>query len=85
MRIISKANICHITVYLSVKIWFFYSFVRRGKAGGYKDELPADIIYDLDLMIQRNLDYYGLSLNELLLLDDNAALWKTFLYNIYLI
>lgn len=50
------------------------NFVRRGKAGGYKDELSADIIAKLDDMIQRNLDYYGLSLNELLLLDGEVAL-----------
>uniref|UniRef100_A0A0A1X0U6 Amine sulfotransferase n=1 Tax=Zeugodacus cucurbitae TaxID=28588 RepID=A0A0A1X0U6_ZEUCU len=50
------------------------NFVRRGKAGGYKDELSADIIAKLDDMIQRNLDHYDLSLNELLLLDDKAAL-----------
>ncbi|XP_054089288.1 amine sulfotransferase-like [Zeugodacus cucurbitae] len=50
------------------------NFMRRGKAGGYKDELSADIIAKLEDMIQRNLDHYDLSLNQLLLLDDKAAL-----------
>lgn len=68
------SNLTYAIFYVSLKNKHFYSFVRRGKAGGYKDELSADIIAKLDDMIQRNLDYYGLSLNELLLFDGEVAL-----------
>ncbi|XP_004533502.1 amine sulfotransferase [Ceratitis capitata] len=51
-----------------------HNFVRRGKAGGYKDELSSDIIAKMDERIQQNLDYYKLSLQKLLLLDENTPL-----------
>ncbi|XP_017488674.1 PREDICTED: amine sulfotransferase-like [Rhagoletis zephyria] len=51
-----------------------HNFIRRGQAGGYKDELSADVIGKMDAWIQRNLEHYKLSLNELLLLNVNAAL-----------
>ncbi|XP_053966090.1 luciferin sulfotransferase [Anastrepha ludens] len=51
-----------------------HSFVRRGEAGGYRDELSTEVIAKIDAWIQCSLDYYKLSLNELLLLPVNTTL-----------
>ncbi|XP_070134661.1 luciferin sulfotransferase-like [Drosophila bipectinata] len=47
-----------------------HNFVRRGQVNGYKDELKPEQIAKANLIIQRYLDKNGVTLNELLLINE---------------
>ncbi|KAL9913361.1 luciferin sulfotransferase [Glossina fuscipes] len=47
-----------------------HSFVRKGKVGGFKEELSPEFISRVDSWINKHLMRYNVTLNDLLLLND---------------
>ncbi|XP_005185935.2 luciferin sulfotransferase [Musca domestica] len=50
-----------------------FTFCRKGETNSYKKELSPEMIEKLDAFVEEKIAKYGLTLNDLLLLNENKS------------